>query len=153
MEEAEQAAASLKEEGLTAVSPIKLDITNSADRVAVSQLIARRFGHLDILVSNAGIGTPEGTGTVGDALTIGTSPEELRQVFETNVFAALLLTRELLPLLQKSSGARIVKRFQPSWFVDATRAKRSGRRLQHALRLQRLKGCPESFYDSTCPGT
>ena len=34
MEEAEQAAASLKEEGLTAVSPIKLDITNSADRVA-----------------------------------------------------------------------------------------------------------------------
>ena len=108
LEEAEQAAASLKEEGLTAVSPIKLDITNSADRVAVSQLIARQFGHLDILVNNAGIGAPEGTGTVGDALTIGTSPDELRQVFETNVFAVLLLTHELLPLLQKSSGARIV---------------------------------------------
>ena len=108
MEEAEQAAGSLKEEGLTAVAPIKLDITNSADRVAVSQLIARQFGHLDILVNNAGIGAPEGTGTVGDALTIGTSPDELRQVFETNVFAVLLLTHELLPLLQKSSGARIV---------------------------------------------
>lgn len=108
MEEAEQAAASLKEGGLTAVSPVKLDITNSADRVAVSQLIARQFGQLDILVNNAGIGTPEGTGTVGDALTSGTSLEELRQVFETNVFAVLLLTRELLPLLQKSSGARIV---------------------------------------------
>lgn len=108
MEEAEQAAASLKEEGLTAVSPVKLDITNSADRVAVSQFIARQFGQLDILVNNAGIGTPEGTGTVGDALTSGTSLEELRQVFETNVFAVLLLTRELLPLLQKSSGARIV---------------------------------------------
>lgn len=108
MEEAEQAAASLKEEGLTAVSPVKLDVTNSADRVAVSQLIARQFGQLDILVNNAGIGTPEGTGTVGDALTSGTSLEELRQVFETNVFAVLLLTRELLPLLQKSSGARIV---------------------------------------------
>lgn len=108
MEEAEQAAASLKEEGLTAVSPVKLDITNSADRVAVSQLIARQFGQLDILVNNAGIGTPEGTGTVGDALTSGTSLEELRQVFETNVFAVLQLTRELLPLLQKSSGARIV---------------------------------------------
>lgn len=108
MEEAEQAAASLKEEGLTGVSPVKLDITNSADRVAVSQLIARQFGQLDILVNNAGIGTPEGTGTVGDALTSATSLEELRQVFETNVFAVLLLTRELLPLLQKSSGARIV---------------------------------------------
>lgn len=108
MEEAEQAAASLKEEGLTAVSPVKLDITNSADRVAVSQLIARQFGQLDILVNNAGIGTPEGTGTAGDALTSGTSLEELRQVFETNVFAVLLLTHELLPLLQKSSGARIV---------------------------------------------
>ena len=108
MEEAEQAAASLKEEGLTAVSPVKLDITNSEDRLAVSQLIQGRFGHLDILVNNAGIGTPEGTGTVADALTSGTSLEELRQVFETNVFAVLLLTRELLPLLQKSSGARIV---------------------------------------------
>ena len=108
MEEAEQAAASLKKEGLTAVSPIKLDITNSADRVAVSQFIARQFGHLDILVNNAGMGAPEGTGTVADPLTSGTSPEELRQVFETNVFAVLLLTHELLPLLQKSSGARIV---------------------------------------------
>ena len=74
----------------------------------MSQLIARQFGQLDILVNNAGIGTPEGTGTVGDALTSGTSVEELRQVFETNVFAVLLLTHELLPLLQKSSGARIV---------------------------------------------
>jgi NAD(P)-dependent dehydrogenase (short-subunit alcohol dehydrogenase family) len=108
LQEAEQAAASLKEEGLTTITPTKLDITNSADRVAVSQFIARQFGQLDILVNNAGIGTPEGMGTVADPLTSGTSLEELRQVFETNVFAVLQLTHELLPLLQKSSGARIV---------------------------------------------
>ena len=65
--------------------------------------MARRFGHLDILVNNAGIGTPERTGTVGDALTIGTSPEELRQVFETNVFAVLPLTRELLPSFRRAA--------------------------------------------------
>jgi NAD(P)-dependent dehydrogenase (short-subunit alcohol dehydrogenase family) len=44
LEEAQQAVSSLKEEGLTAVSPVKLDITNSTDRVAVSQLIERQFG-------------------------------------------------------------------------------------------------------------
>ena len=108
LEEAEQAVSSLKEEGLTAVSPVKLDITSSIDRVAMSQLIARQFGQLDILVNNAGVGTPEGTGTVSDPLTSGTSLEELRLVFETNVFAVILLTRQLLPLLHKSSGARIV---------------------------------------------
>jgi len=108
LEEAEQAAASLKAEGLAAITPVKLDITNSTDRVAVSHFIARQFGKLDILVNNGGMGAPECTGTVADPLTSGTSLEELRQVFETNVFAVLLLTRELLPLLQKSSGARIV---------------------------------------------
>jgi len=108
LEEAEQAVASLKEEGLTTVFPVKLDITNSADRAAVSQLIASQFGKLDVLVNNAGVATPEGAGTVIDHLTSGTSLEELRLLFETNVFAVILLTGQLLPLLRKSSGARIV---------------------------------------------
>jgi NAD(P)-dependent dehydrogenase (short-subunit alcohol dehydrogenase family) len=108
LEEAKQAAASLVDEGLTSVIPAKLDITNSADRIAVSQLIAHQFGRLDILVNNGAMGTPSGTGTVNDPLTIGTSLDELRQVFETNVFAVLLLTQELVPLLKKSSAGRIV---------------------------------------------
>jgi NAD(P)-dependent dehydrogenase (short-subunit alcohol dehydrogenase family) len=108
LEEAKQAAASLVDEGLTSVIPAKLDITSSADRVAVSELIADQFGRLDILVNNGAMGTPSGTGTVNDPLTIGTSLDELRQVFETNVFAVLLLTQELLPLLKKSSAGRIV---------------------------------------------
>jgi NAD(P)-dependent dehydrogenase (short-subunit alcohol dehydrogenase family) len=108
LEEAKQAAASLVDEGLTSVIPAKLDITNSADRIAVSQLIADQFGRLDILVNNGAMGTPSGTGTVNDPLTSGTSLDELRQVFETNVFAVLLLTQELLPLLKKSSAGRIV---------------------------------------------
>jgi len=108
LEEAKQAAASLVDEGLTSVIPAKLDITNSADRIAVSRLIADHFGRLDILVNNGAMGTPSGTGTVNDPLTIGTSLDELRQVFETNVFAVLLLTQELLPLLKRSSAGRIV---------------------------------------------
>jgi NAD(P)-dependent dehydrogenase (short-subunit alcohol dehydrogenase family) len=108
LEEAKQAAASLVDEGLTSVIPAKLDITSSADRIAVAQLIADQFGRLDILVNNGAMGTPSGTGTVTDPLTIGTSLDELRQVFETNVFAVLLLTQELLPLLKKSSAGRIV---------------------------------------------
>ena len=108
MEEAEQEAAIMNEEGLAEVYPVKLDVMSPRDRTAASQLIANRFGRLDVLVNNAGIGTPDGMGTVADSLTSGTSLEELKEVFETNVFAVLLLTQELLPLLRKSDGARIV---------------------------------------------
>jgi NAD(P)-dependent dehydrogenase (short-subunit alcohol dehydrogenase family) len=108
IQEAEQAAASLNAVGLTTITPVRLDITSLADRVAVSQLIAREFGRLDIVVNNAGVATPEGAGTLSDPLTSGTSLDELRQVFETNIFAVIRLTHELLPLLRNSGGARIV---------------------------------------------
>lgn len=105
---AQEAVAQLNAEGLTAVHPIELDVTRAANRAAAAQKIEKQFGYLDILVNNAGIGTPEGKGTVGDKLTIETSEEELHEVFQTNVFSVLLLTRELLPLLKKSAAGRIV---------------------------------------------
>ena len=108
MGEAEDAVATLTQEGLANVHPVQLNITNADDREAVARRIEQRFGYLDILVNNAGIGTPEGSGTVADKLTVNTLEAELLEVFQTNVFAALLLTRELLPLLRKSPAGRIV---------------------------------------------
>ncbi|WP_158802861.1 MULTISPECIES: SDR family NAD(P)-dependent oxidoreductase [unclassified Acidisoma] len=103
---AESAAAKLHTDGLVNVSPVKLDVTEAADRTATAQLIQRQFGRLDILVNNAGMTAPQGT--LMERLTINTTEEELQLVFETNLFAVLRLTSEVLPLLRESGGGRIV---------------------------------------------
>jgi NAD(P)-dependent dehydrogenase (short-subunit alcohol dehydrogenase family) len=58
---------------------------------------------LDVLVNNAGIGT---TVPGGDARLESEDGHELR--FAVNYLAGYLLTRELLPLLERSAPARIV---------------------------------------------
>ena len=67
--------------------------------------MAEKFGVLDILVNNAGVG---GEGGILNAHTIQTTEAEMEEVFSTNVFAVVALTRELLPLLKQSSAGRIV---------------------------------------------
>ena len=99
----DQAAKELRAEGIDA-RPLKLDITNSQDRDAAVKFIEEQFGKLDILVNNAGIAT-EGWGSNH---TSSTELDLLHHVFETNLFAPVALTQQLLPLLRKSAAARIV---------------------------------------------
>ncbi len=99
----EAAAAKLRGEGIDARA-LKLDVTNNKDRDAAVKFVEENFGKLDILVNNAGIAT-EGW---GENETSSTKPEVLQQTFETNLFAPVALTQELLPLLRKSQAARIV---------------------------------------------
>lgn len=103
---AQEAVAKLASEGIHEVYALKLDVTNARDRTAVAQQIEMQFGHLDILINNAAAVPRDGT--LLDKRTIDTSEEELRESFETNLFAVLLLTHDLLPLLRKSAAGRIV---------------------------------------------
>jgi NAD(P)-dependent dehydrogenase (short-subunit alcohol dehydrogenase family) len=59
--------------------------------------------HLDVLVSNAGIGSGE-----PDGRTRRTSADGYELRFAVNYLAGFLLTRDLLPLLRRSAPARIV---------------------------------------------
>jgi NAD(P)-dependent dehydrogenase (short-subunit alcohol dehydrogenase family) len=59
--------------------------------------VEKTHGRLDILVNNAAV-----------ALPTGTDREQLRLAFDTNATGPWVLTKTLLPLLQKSSGARII---------------------------------------------
>lgn len=95
----ERAAAQLASAGHSAEA-LQLDVTSPADRGAAREHIERRFGRLDILVNNAGI--LDRGGTCESPL------EELRRVFETNFFAVVGLTQELLPLIRRSAAGRIV---------------------------------------------
>lgn len=103
---AQEAATKLNAEGLKEVHPVQLDVTSAFDRIAVAQQIEKQFGHLDILINNAATVAPQGT--LLEKITVDTSEKELQDVFNTNVFAVVLLTHALLPLLKKSDEGRIV---------------------------------------------
>lgn len=83
---------------------IKLDVLNAADIKAAAETIKRDYGRLDILINNAGVNyEPLGSNT-----TLTVSEDNLRRTFETNFFAVVNVTRAMLPLLEKSTGGRIV---------------------------------------------
>ncbi len=97
------AATKLRAEGIDA-RPLKLDVTQAKDRDAAVRFLHESFGKLDILINNAGI-AEEGW---GKNTTSSTSAEILQKTFDTNLFAPVALTQALLPLLRKSTAARIV---------------------------------------------
>jgi len=103
-EKAKETADKLVKENIEAY-PVALDVTKDQDRKAAARFIAEKFGVLDILINNAGVG---GEGDVLTPKTIETSETELENVFNTNLFSVIALTREVLPLLKKSAAGRIV---------------------------------------------
>ncbi len=100
-ERGEAAAAKLRAEGLTAVSFLQLDVTDTHSITAAVATIKERFGHLDVLINNAGIAVErEGPATA--------TLEAMRRTYDTNVFGVVAVTQAFLPLLRESANARIV---------------------------------------------
>lgn len=100
----EEAAAKLKALGYDTLS-LKLDVTDQRDYPGLVQFIEEKFGHLDILINNAGIWLEDMTDPHG---TSKVSSDILHKTFETNFFAPFALTQALLPLIRKSAAGRIV---------------------------------------------
>jgi NAD(P)-dependent dehydrogenase (short-subunit alcohol dehydrogenase family) len=78
-----------------------LDVTSDADVEAAVARVESDFGHLDVLVNNAGVNA--GYNRPEDETADG-----FRFVYETNVFAVVRVTNGFLPLLRKSAAGRIV---------------------------------------------
>lgn len=92
---------------------IQLDITDSDSVQSAVQRIESEFGHLTLLVNNAAIshaGKPGRTmEEVLGAQRASIIPiNDLKAVWETNVFSTLTVTQAFLPLLHKAPAARIV---------------------------------------------
>ena len=85
--------------------PVVLDVNSETDRKAAADFISQKFGSLDILINNAGVG---GEGGILNAHTSTTTDQEFQNVFRTNVLSVVAMTREFLPLIKKSEAGRIV---------------------------------------------
>jgi NAD(P)-dependent dehydrogenase (short-subunit alcohol dehydrogenase family) len=98
----------------TGAIALQLDVTDPAAIAAAAERIRKEFGRLDLLVQNAAISnTGLRPGTSIEEYSKATRPsvvslDELRAVWETNVFGVLAVHQAMLPLLRASSDARIV---------------------------------------------
>ncbi len=102
------AADKLRSEGVKQVEPIILDVTRREDHQKAARFVKEKFGHLDVLVNNAGVQLEEIDFGAGFNTTSQVSADLLERTFDTNFFVVVGLTQALLPLLRKAPAARIV---------------------------------------------
>ena len=79
---------------------IRTDVTDDQSVVAAIALVVEKFGRIDIVVNNAGIGAQ------GDLAA--NSDDEWHRVWDVNVVGMARVTRAALPHLRKSPSAAVV---------------------------------------------
>lgn len=108
-----EAAAAVAESVGPDAEAVQLDVTDQGSIGALAAHIRKKYGRLDALVNNAGIShagpqsrTPEQM--MGETYLSVVNMDELRAVYETNVFGVVAVTQAMLPLLKGSPAGRIV---------------------------------------------
>ncbi len=97
----EKAAAELKKDGIDA-HVLALDVTDDASVAAAAATFAKSSDTLDVLVNNAGVSLG------GYAPPTQTSVDDMRSLYEVNVFGPVRVTKAFAPALIKSGQGRIV---------------------------------------------
>jgi NAD(P)-dependent dehydrogenase (short-subunit alcohol dehydrogenase family) len=79
---------------------LPLDVTKPEQIASAVEQTLARFGHVDVLVNNAGYGV---TGAFEEV-----SEEELQPMFQTNVFGLIAMTKALLPQFRAQKSGNIL---------------------------------------------
>lgn len=96
------AAEDLRKEGIDA-HPIGIDVTDEQTIAQARERIEQEFGHLDVLINNAGVSLEsERRPPTQTPLDI------VRRTYETNLFGAMAVTAAMIELLRRSPAARVV---------------------------------------------
>ncbi len=96
---AQRTVAMIEEAGDKGVA-VEADVTRAADCAAVVQTALDRFGRLDLLDNNVGIGS---RGTVLDE-----TEEHWRHVMQVNVDSMFLMAKHAIPAMRRQGGGAIV---------------------------------------------
>jgi NAD(P)-dependent dehydrogenase (short-subunit alcohol dehydrogenase family) len=80
---------------------VQLDVTDDASVEAAVETVRDEAGRLDILINNAGM---LGDVTAPEDMTV----EQVRAVYETNVFGVVRVTNAFLPLLRRAAAPSVV---------------------------------------------
>jgi NADP-dependent 3-hydroxy acid dehydrogenase YdfG len=92
--------AGLKEKYAGNVLTLELDVTKPGQAKAAIEEAYAYFGRLDIVLNNAGYSL---VGTIEES-----SVEDVKAMYETNVFGTLAVIQAALPLLRKQGGGHIL---------------------------------------------
>lgn len=95
-----QATSRLTEQGLDVIGA-PCHVGNAEDRANLIKLVIEKLGGIDILVSNAGMNPVM-------APVLDTPEAAWDKIFDINVKSAFLLTKEVVPHLEKRGGGSIV---------------------------------------------
>jgi NAD(P)-dependent dehydrogenase (short-subunit alcohol dehydrogenase family) len=85
---------------LDGVTFVDLDVAGDTSVTAAVQQVAERFGQIDVLVNNAGIGL---TGAAEE-----NSVAQVQGVFDINVFGVIRMTQAVLPHMRSQGVGRII---------------------------------------------
>jgi NAD(P)-dependent dehydrogenase (short-subunit alcohol dehydrogenase family) len=91
----EAAASSLRKEGLS-VEHATLDVTDDDSITAAAEAVSKKYGHIDVLVNNAGIFVENRKDR--------SARQAWKDTFDTNVFGVAAVTDAFIPLLKKSGN-------------------------------------------------
>lgn len=102
LENGQKAVEILREEGLTNVEAVQIDVTSAESVQDARAEIGKKTDVLDALINNAGI-----SGGLPQSAT-GASIETFKKVFETNLFGVVRVTQAFIDLLKNSHEPRVV---------------------------------------------
>jgi NAD(P)-dependent dehydrogenase (short-subunit alcohol dehydrogenase family) len=93
------------------VTLVDLDVSSDESVAAVIQHVIQRFGRIDVLVNNAGVGS---AGAVEES-----SVGQAQRVFNVNVFGVMRMTKAVLPHMRAQGGGRVINLSSVLGFLPA----------------------------------
>ncbi|HEY8721122.1 oxidoreductase [Pengzhenrongella sp.] len=96
---------------LKGVTFLDLDVASDTSATATVQQVIERFGQIDVLVNNAGIGS------IGAAEE--SSIAQAQAVFDINVFGVMRMVKEVLPHMRARGRGRIINLSSVQGFIPA----------------------------------